>query len=237
VLLFHRVRIGEVAAGPDEAMARLHPREQALAARLQVPKRRHEFLAGRLAARELLVRIWGQEARGLAVLVDEGACAGAPLVCTEAGARAWPALALSISHGAGWACAGMTFRGQVGIDIERIEPRHPAFVEEAFLPAELGLWSTVTGRGAEDPVTVTLGWCVKEALLKLAGVGLRAPLGDYAALALRWPEAGEVVPHVAGAGLVLRWAEVETVPLGRVLLALNWSDEEAMAVAWRETDI
>lgn len=233
-LIFHRVRIGDVAAGPAEAMARLHPREQALAARLQVPKRRHEFMAGRLAARALLARLWGAEAQGLAVLVDEGACAGAPLVCNEAGEPAWPALALSLSHGAGWACACAALRGQVGLDIERIEPRHPAFIEEAFTRAELELWSAVTGHAAEDPVTVTLGWCAKEALLKLAGVGLRAPLEDSAALALRWPAAEEAVPQVVGAGLSLRWARVETVLLGALLLGFGWSEEEAMAIAWWE---
>lgn len=135
--------------------AALSARERAVHEAFRIEKRKKEWLAGRLAAKELLSRLTG--VADLSVF---------EIGMDESGRPASGGTLLSISHSGGWALAaaraGASF---LGADIERIEERHPAWYRDYFHPAELP---------SPDPSEATRLWTAKEAMMKALGMGLAA---------------------------------------------------------------
>ena len=123
-------------------------------------------MAGRLAAHRALALL-EPGSRAEVTARQEGPDAGRPLFLPERG------LALSISHSAGLAVAGVARGGALGVDLEQRVEAGAAFLEEAFAPGEHEGYLAVCA-GRMDPVTAA--WALKEAVLKVWGVGLRAPL-------------------------------------------------------------
>lgn len=81
-------------------------------------------------------------------------------------------VALSIAHSGGQAfCVAEPGFGPLGVDLERVEPRDPAFVETFFTAAEQA--RVAAAAGARRDLLVTLTWCAKEAALKVLQEGLR----------------------------------------------------------------
>jgi 4'-phosphopantetheinyl transferase len=175
-----RVSLARAARGSDALARLLAPEERARLLTMRVPKRAADHLAGRLAARRALAAI-GIDLSGVSVGVDVGARAGAPLALRDGAPidGVW----LSISHGAGSALAVASDDAPVGIDIERVEPRPIAMLEDAFAPGELERWSRALDERDPDRIA-TIAWCAKEACAKVAATGLRAPLSAYEALAI-----------------------------------------------------
>jgi 4'-phosphopantetheinyl transferase len=133
----------------------LGPRERAVLAGLKVPKRREDWRLGRWTAKSVL----GTDVEVLA------AADGAP--------EAWRGehrlpLSVSLSHRAGRALVVVDAAPNVvGCDLERLEPRSPAFVRDWLAPAEQRL-------AAGDRVHVpNLVWAAKEAAAKVRREGLR----------------------------------------------------------------
>ena len=206
-----RVSLARVRRHVAWFAARLPARERALAAALTVDKRRVDFVAGRTAAHRALAALG--VAGDLCVLPEpDGAAAGAPRVH---GAD----VALSIAHGAGWAVAAGGRDLRLGVDLEAIEPRHESFAAEAFAPDELRDWARALGGAAGDARVITAAWCVKEALLKLARVGLRAPL-----------------PAMVPATLELARGRIVTKELGECRLALALDATRALALVWSKEE-
>ncbi|MFL5355568.1 4'-phosphopantetheinyl transferase family protein [Archangium sp.] len=139
-------------------------------ARCRTDKRRREFVAGRLAAHRALALL-EPGLRAEVTARQDGPDAGRPLFCPERG------LALSISHSAGLAVAGVARGGALGVDLEQRVEASAAFLEEAFAPGEHEGYLAVC-EGRMDAVTAA--WTLKEAVLKVWGVGLRAPLQKVA---------------------------------------------------------
>jgi len=93
---------------------------------------------------------------------------GAPRVFLDG--EALP-LAISLSHRAGAGLCVLSPRGPVGCDLEWIEDRSTAFVEDYFTAAER---SVILERGAAmQGLMANALWCAKESVLKVMGVGLR----------------------------------------------------------------
>jgi 4'-phosphopantetheinyl transferase len=231
-LALARVRIARVSRHEDCFRRHyLHPAEERHAARLAVDKRRIDYVAGRTAVKRAARRLGlPGPPPSFAILPDEGHRAGAPVLFDRA-LRRRPE-PVSISHGAGFAYAAAAPRGRLGLDVERIEPRLEGFAEGAFAPGEVHRWAAALGRGQGDDRIITIAWCVKEALLKLAGVGLRAPLESHAVQSIRWlgatppPDA----PRLDVAALA--WAEVDTWELGTTLLGVATRHAAALVVVW-----
>jgi 4'-phosphopantetheinyl transferase len=138
---------------------------------LVFPKRRSEWLLGRLTAKKLLLD-------GLTSLADPAPSRlevgnepeGAPYALLD-GSRL--DICLSISHRDRLAlCALCEGSGSsIGADIEKIERRVEAFAGDYFTPHEQDLLARTTGVGRDR--LVTLIWSAKEAALKALRKGLR----------------------------------------------------------------
>jgi 4'-phosphopantetheinyl transferase len=163
----------------------LSARERERLAALHVPKRRRDWLLGRLAAKRLLARLaarWGLRDVSLAALEVWPDATGAPFaVLADAvsgvGLTSGQLLpvALSISHSGGRAfCAGWECRDPrqtgIGCDLERIEPRTASFVQDFFGEEEVAVWERA---GAERDLVATGIWSAKESVLKALHRGLR----------------------------------------------------------------
>ena len=115
-----------------------------------LPRRRADRQAGQLAGLRALAPWGGGRLRRDA--------AGAPVVeDTDLG--------LSLSHQDGRALAVVMPQARVGVDMEQVCRRDPAFRREWFTEEE---WPLV----AEDQ-SLTAAWAIKEAVLKALGVGLK----------------------------------------------------------------
>ncbi len=134
----------------------LCPAEAAVYAAFRMEKRRKEWLAGRLAAKFLLAETDGTTEPGAYEIVQD--LFGRP----SCGGRL-----LTISHSNGWAMAALKPGGSgfLGADLEKIEPRHPAWYKDYFHISELP---------GPDPSAATRLWTIKEALMKALGLGLMA---------------------------------------------------------------
>ena len=137
----------------------LSDEEQTLLSSFGAETRRHEFLAGRAAARELL-----------------GACldvspADVPLrraddAAVDVVGRDWH---VSIAHSGGHALAAVACYA-LGADLEHIKPRDPAIADFLFAPEARGLVDSLPY--APDAALV-LCWALKEAVLKARRSGFR----------------------------------------------------------------
>jgi phosphopantetheinyl transferase len=68
--------------------------------------------------------------------------------------------------------------GSIGVDIERISPRNPGFLETITSEAERTLLSeqvNVTASSEQAEEWITRIWCAKEVVGKLRGVGVSVP--------------------------------------------------------------
>ncbi len=141
------------------------------------PRRRRQWLAGRVAAKDA-VRAWLQRERGIeavwpqefTVVNDE---AGAPRLRANVSTTLPQGLQVSLAHKGNLAVA-IVGEQAVGIDLERIEPREPGFLDMAFSPSELALLA-----GADADAEYTRGWVAKEVAAKAAGTGLQGRPRDY----------------------------------------------------------
>ena len=144
--------------------------------------RREEWLAARLAAKRL-TRRWLLARAG--VLVPESAIVvekddkGAPSLALR-GAYApqlegitLPPLSLSHSDGVAMAAIGRGEGLRVGVDIEKIAPRHAGFAEHWLAEGERELViAGPDGAPVDEASRLTALWCLKEATSKALGLGL-----------------------------------------------------------------
>lgn len=138
----------------------LTPSEVAAYDAWQSPKRRADWLAGRLAAKRLAGDLFGLGPQALTV----GREGVAPCL-TGAGV---PPVMLSLSHSHGLGAATLSDgrrEGSAGIDVQRIRPVHHGLCARVFT---MGERSQIAARfGAEDdPAGMLLFWALKEAAIK-----------------------------------------------------------------------
>jgi phosphopantetheinyl transferase len=117
-----------------------------------------ERIAGRVAAKRAVAALMGVHPAAIRISNRES---GEPIaeVSGQRGPR------ISISHRAGQAVAVACMEARVGIDRELVEARARSFAETWFDPRE----REVLGDTDEG---LTVGWAVKEAVLKVLGAGM-----------------------------------------------------------------
>ncbi len=148
----------------------LSPREEKMLTGLGHVPRRRKWLMGRAAAKRLVRDMLGEgqvPEKEISVLNQPS---GEPFVLLE-GKGGWE-YPISISHRSeiGMAAAPLERSARIGADVETIEPRDPALVRQFYTDAEA---ATVEAAGKDRDDIVARIWSVKEAVLKLLGLGLR----------------------------------------------------------------
>jgi 4'-phosphopantetheinyl transferase len=159
--------------------------------RLVFPKRRREWLLGRWTAKRLLQRHLPCDAkhrllplRAITVGNDPD---GAPYLAVEGEGRLPASLSISHRGGRRYTCrrdasdpfsstrafCALSFSHSLslGADIERVEPRVPAFVHDYFTAREVERVQACPPQARDLLVTVL--WSAKEAVLKALRLGLR----------------------------------------------------------------
>ncbi len=211
--------IGRVwTAGAGDRLDELELVEQALLSARATSKRRDEFVAGRLAARDALESFHaaqsGTRQAPFAVLAETGERQGCPQVVDE-GLRALP-IHVSISHCDSLAIAAAA-SVPLGIDLVRIEPQPAGFADEAFEPRELASWAVALDLDLDHPEVLAHAFAAKEALVKWIGRGFGLATREVTTI----PEAaiereGDVQAVVVGEWpgqrrrfVIRRWREAE----------------------------
>jgi 4'-phosphopantetheinyl transferase len=93
---------------------------------------------------------------------------------------------LSISHRDGRACCAVAGPSvELGCDLELVEPRSEAFVDDYFTAAEADAVRSA-GRDERD-LMANLTWSAKESVLKALRTGLRADTRTVVVLSVEWP--------------------------------------------------
>jgi phosphopantetheinyl transferase len=154
----------------------------------QVPKRRSEWLLGRVAAKDALRRLLQRRA-GIALapadieIVPDAH--GRPQVFGAWRERLGVTPVVSIAHSGGVAAAlaALDSRALVGIDIELVTPARDGFEALAFAPDERQLVSTLDAEARRE--WQLRMWCAKEAAGKAIGRGLSSGLGALQVLETR----------------------------------------------------
>lgn len=141
------------------------------------PRRKRQWLAGRVAAKDAIRQFVWQHTDHAPVWPQEvcivNAESGAPLAQPHLTATVPAGLYLSIAHKDRLAAA-IVAETPVGIDIERIEPRDAGFVDMVFSLEECALLA-----GGDPATEFTRGWVAKEVAAKAAGTGLGGRPRDF----------------------------------------------------------
>ena len=216
MIYWHVCQAPDCAAGARTPPDFLSASEQRTYERLRFPKRREEWLLGRWTAKQLLRRsLKSYEGLALAAISVGVDPDGAPYLSVQGEGRL-PA-SLSISHRGGRAVCALSpaLSPAIGVDLERVEPRPRAFVEDFFTAQEAArVWACAPER--RDTLATAI-WSAKEAVLKAFREGLRV---DTRAVEVR---------HVAGLDADLASAaEGGTLPtlvlhrVGNGLASADW---------------
>ena len=139
---------------------------------MRFPKRRNEWLLGRLTTKDLLKNCSAEYAairsQDIQVTNEES---GRPSL--ELLNHISPKIQLSISHRDSIAFCAISFDAHlnIGVDLELVEERFQSFVDDFFTPSEIDFVKNTNGTLHQEIVTII--WSAKEAILKASGSGLR----------------------------------------------------------------
>jgi phosphopantetheinyl transferase (holo-ACP synthase) len=193
------------------------------------------WLLGRVAAkdavrRHLLSRHFAEiDPTRIVVGNDQHGC---PVVQVRGARLATRGVRVSIAHKPAVAVAvAATFRatshadgssehsGGIGIDVETVEPRSPAFERTVLTPAERSLATAVDD---ERDAWLTRLWAVKEAAAKATGLGLQGRPKDFEIDAVH----GDRL-HCRG-----RWIATEPLATDRGNFIVAWTDTYGSERPW-----
>ncbi|MFB6351999.1 MAG: 4'-phosphopantetheinyl transferase superfamily protein, partial [Bradymonadaceae bacterium] len=157
--------------------------------RLKSERRRGEWLAARVAAKQLVsrhARDFSGYRPDLADVTVAKNAEGAPRVELRGEAEKvltdFPMPNLTLTHAGGVAIAGIAgpgHRARVGVDLEAIEERDENFADNYFTDTERDIELRGPDGQLQDPsTTLTALWSVKEAVSKALGLGLKLALGE-----------------------------------------------------------
>lgn len=154
----------------------LSPREQSILGRIRYTKRHVEFRTRRWTAKRALATVLQRDLgpEALAAIEIGNHPGGAPFVQIDGDMAP---IEVSLSDRAGWAVCLVAAQGDaggaLGIDLEIVEPRSDAFVEDFFTAPERDYVRALPAGTPRDEAA-NLIWSAKEAALKVLKVGLRA---------------------------------------------------------------
>ncbi len=184
---------------------------------LRIPKRKSDWLLGRWTAKLAIASKFG-------MATDEAGLSAIEVVPAESGApEAFMSgermdLGLSLSHSNGVAiCTLADANVGIGCDLENIEGRSPAFLEDYFTADERSEIERVPNR--ERSLIVNLMWSAKESVLKALHLGLREDTRSVVVRIEPKTESGDVSNRP--------WRTFTAMHRDRVFYCL-WSREESL---------
>lgn len=134
---------------------------------LIIPKRRDEWLAGRILVKKTYSEQIAPAIHPRQLQILREPSQKPELLLNEQSTG----MSISISHSHGWVAAALDPSGHpMGIDLERVEARDPAFLADYFTATEKN-WIAQDGNLTPDQ-KITLIWSSKESVLKSLGLGL-----------------------------------------------------------------
>ncbi len=145
--------------------------EQEKLSGLRFAKRRADWLLGRWAAKSLARSLPEYQNYALYEIEIINDSQGAPQIRLPGRQPSPDCLSISHSNGRAFCALTQVPALRVGADLETVEPRAGAFVEDYFTPNEQRLVASFPSEAA--PLMATLIWSMKESMLKALGVGLR----------------------------------------------------------------
>ena len=176
------------------------------------PKRRADWRLGRWTAKGAIAAYLNlpRDPEALARVELRAAPSGAPDVYLH-GRLAPVALSLSHSGGAGL-CAVAPAGAAVGCDLETVEPRSPAFLNDYFTYEEQTLVADIPAEKRDR--LLTLLWSAKESALKSLRCGLRMDTRSLNAIPAGFPHAGgeewqRLLAAHSGGRIFFGWWSVE----------------------------
>ena len=153
----------------------LSPAEIARAERFVQPKDRQRFITARTALRGILGSYLGLPPAAVSFRINAH---GKPYLHP---APAPAMLQFNLSHSGDWALCAVTTAGEVGVDIERVRPRPPAYrlkvAQRFFSTHEYHAINSAGPTGIDS--AFFSGWTRKEAYIKCHGKGLAIPLATF----------------------------------------------------------
>ncbi|MCW5205486.1 4'-phosphopantetheinyl transferase superfamily protein [Desulfobulbus sp. F5] len=145
----------------DDVVLMLSEAERIYFQRFHHPKRRREWLCGRIAAKMALLDMYeAEEFRRLTLLPDEQ---GRPVVSGLM--KSNRNLSLSITHSGKYAAALAVPRESCGIDLQKISDKLPSLINYFASETELKLLKNQSDLGSEE-TALTMLWAAKEAVKK-----------------------------------------------------------------------
>jgi len=167
------------------------------AAKAELRPRQRQWLFGRIAAKDA-ARAFLSRREGVEVLLHPASfvvakdARGQPMVRRESG-EALP-VHVSIAHCEDRAIA-IAHERPVGVDIERIRPRDPAFLASIATKAEQALLEAQGATPEQRAEWITRLWCAKEAAGKTTGAGVDGAPTQFEAKAVSEDGAFQVLPR------------------------------------------
>lgn len=152
-------------AGEQDLAGLLSPAEQERLAALTFPKRRREWLGGRLAGKAAALHLAGPPLPVTPAMLSIPAAANGAPVLTCPALPAWRLPALSLTHSDRYAVALAARSASCGVDLQNVTPQILR-VADRFSDASERELLRETLPHLEEPERLTLLWAGKEALKK-----------------------------------------------------------------------
>ena len=158
----YRLKIVELSSVPS-AEDFLSRRELETYKAFKIDTRKKEWLGGRFALKTLACDLFNFDIKNIEV---KNLTNGKPVLNVPGGTK----LPVSITHSGPYAAAAIALTGQsIGLDIEVIEQRSPAWIKQCFNKKEIS---------SKSAPFLTELWAKKEAVLKFMGLGLTISCTD-----------------------------------------------------------
>jgi 4'-phosphopantetheinyl transferase len=154
----------------------LSPSERDRADRFHFERDRRRYTIAHARLREALSACCGAPPEAVSFGAAEG---GKPFLLDGARPSPWQ---FNLSHSGDLALIAVAWKCEIGVDLERVDARVEvmALAERFFAPPERA-WLRARPENAQ-PASFYQLWTCKEAVLKMLGSGLRAPLDAFAVL-------------------------------------------------------
>jgi 4'-phosphopantetheinyl transferase EntD len=174
------LRIDAVDASPNSIQDILSENERTLFQNLIGKKRKHSFVAGRMAAKQCVSRLIGiSKFESIDFCdIDIGRTVGGALFLRVRGIPR-PDVSLSISHGGEFAFAGAITAERIGIDVEPVNEKCVSLKDAFAVSSEVQILKEASENDADAALQFTRLFSAKESAAKCLGTHMYFAFHHY----------------------------------------------------------